>query len=251
VSQPAQFPSFSPLPTFSVRANSPADLSVLCSETPCLAPSISAGGGSSNGLIAGYGTRQVPITPPGANFWYVVVYFDVRTGDFGTVYGGSNPPQFLVLPDSLAQVPVAVVLTSYTDTAILNSQIIDLRGAGTNLFPCIFSVGAGTSTVNCHGAAVIAGSSNFNSTLVINLTNLRVGAVFACQLYNSSGSSQLWTINATTPSGVSFAVQGKLASNANSLTLGSQTALANTTVMLTGVASNSFGGGLSLLLNWN
>jgi len=224
---------------------------VLCSESPCLAPSISAGGGSSYGLIGGPGVRQVPIVPPGANFWYVVVYFDVRTGDFGTVYGGSNPPQYLVLPDSLAQIPIAVVLTSYTDTAILNSQIIDLRGAGTNLFPCIFSVGAGTSTVNCHGAAVIAGSSNFNGALTINFTNVRIGAVFQAQLYNSSGTTQTWGITATTPSGANYAVQGKLAANANSLTLTGQSALTNTTVMLNGVASNSFGGGLSLLLNWN
>jgi hypothetical protein len=216
-----------------VVPNSPAAMSVLVDAGYNL-PQI--GGTTPLFLNAGSSPVSVSLAAPGSNSYYATIYWDLSTNAAGVVYGATGTSPTPIMPDNLWQIPLAIVLITSTTTSIAATAIKDIRTCVGG--PLTKNLGTVTTnqTVNCYNATsvkvVVTVNTSFN--VVLSLTNLRIGVPVYVRYNNTYSTALGLTIQATTPSGVSYSVSGFTVGAASNLSGASVSVTAGTSCLLSG-----------------
>jgi hypothetical protein len=155
----------------------------------------------------------VSLAAPGSNSYYATIYWDQQAQAPGVVYGASGASPSPILPDTLSQIPLALVLIASTDTTIQPAAITDVRSwLHRSTVP---KVQGGTLSANtsleCNGLLLVQWDFSYNAAITVTLNNLRIGAEVRIVASNTSGSTQNLKIAANAPSGAAYSVSGKVA----------------------------------------
>jgi hypothetical protein len=141
------------------------------------------------------------------------IYYDLTTGTLGAIYGVSGVSPVPVLPDSIWQIPLALVYLTSGQTTVVATNISDVRSwlPGSQLKKNLGTISV-SPTINCNGAASVNIQATISASLNITLTNLRQGV--PVQIWIASSGSFGVTLTATTPGGVSYTVTAVASSGA-------------------------------------
>jgi|SRR6267378_1727532 len=163
-------------------------------------------------LNNGAAPQTVSLAAPGSNSYYATIYWNLLTATAGAIYGAPATSPTPIIPDGSYQVPLAFVLIASTDTTIIASKIVDARFVIPDK-PLTASLGLVTTNqiVNCQGASIVHVNMVLNAYVTLTLNNLRYGVPIFITATNVNAASVVLKLGATTPSGLTYAINGKIA----------------------------------------
>lgn len=166
-------------------------------------------------------TTQASLTlaAPGSNSRYGTVFWDFTTNAPGVAYSTSAVSPVPILPESLNQIPLAIVLIASTATSLTAANIEDIRGFNSFSGPLSKNIGNFTTaaqqiTQNVSGANYISifcgrtSTANTTSSNVI-LTNYRIGTPIFLRFDNGVAGTITFTLYCISPVGTVLSVQEK------------------------------------------
>lgn len=160
---------------------------------------------------------SIVLTAPVSNSRWATVYWDFTSNAPGVIYGVSSPTPFPILPDTLGQLPIAIVLLTSISTSVVAANIEDIRGFNSFAGPISKTSGTFTTpnqslTTNVNGASSISlyCSRTTTASTGVNglaLTNYRIGTPLFVRFDNQVGTSIVFFLQCVTPSGTQLVVQ--------------------------------------------
>ena len=192
-----------------VYPNNPLGLSVLV-DTGFTLFEVGAAPGSAFVLQNGGSPATVTLAAPPSLSYYATIYWDQTINALGVLYSTVSATPAPLLPVSMYQIPLAVVLIANTTTQITAGLITDARKWWTfgHADFANTAFGAGGATFNLAGATdvwIYIKITASGGTLA--LQNLRAGQKVSLQVLNSTAGALTMFANFTSPAGVLYNTQ--------------------------------------------